>query len=592
MLHGPDIAAGEPGAERSDPNYRDVLLERRLRQALVRLNPDLPPEALEDAYRKLTRVDAPSLVERNRAVHRMLVDGVTVEYRRKDGSIAGAQARVIDFDAPANNDWLAVNQFTVSEGQHTRRPDVVLFVNGLPLAVIELKNPADENATVWSAFQQLQTYQAQIPALFATNAVLLASDGVQARIGALGAGKEWFKPWRTITGREDAPPQQPELQVVLEGVFEQRRFLDLLRYFIVFEDSRRRRRRRQAGQEDGRLPPVPRGERGGGGDAARRAVAGRGRVAEPPGRYEAGQRPGGEPGDRRVGVVWHTQGSGKSLTMAFYAGRVILHPAMANPTIVVLTDRNDLDDQLFGTFARCRDLLRQPPVQAADRADLRAKLAVASGGVVFTTIQKFFPEEKGDRHPVLSERRNIVVIADEAHRSQYDFIDGFARHMRDALPNASFVGFTGTPIEKTDANTRAVFGDYISVYDIQRAVVDGATVPIYYESRLAKLELKESERPKIDPEFEEATEGEEVERKEKLKSRWAQLEAVVGLGEPHQAHRPRPGGALREPARRDGRQGDGRGDEPPHRRRAVPRARRAAARTGTARTTSTARSRS
>ena len=255
-------------------------------------------------------------------------------------------------------------------------------------------------------------------------------------------------------------------------------------------------------------------------------------AARTPGRYEAGRKPGGDPGDRRVGVVWHTQGSGKSLTMAFYAGRVILHPAMENPTIVVLTDRNDLDDQLFGTFARCRDLLRQPPVQAADRADLRAKLAVASGGVVFTTIQKFFPETNPQRArariPVLSDRRNIVVIADEAHRSQYDFIDGFARHMRDALPNASFIGFTGTPIEQTDANTRAVFGDYISVYDIQRAVIDGATVPIYYESRLAKLELKETERPKIDPEFEEATEGEEVERKEKLKSRWAQLEAVVG----------------------------------------------------------------
>ena len=529
VLHGPDIAAGEPGAERSDPNYRDVLLERRLRQALVRLNTDLPPQALEDAWRKLTRVDAPSLVERNRAVHRMLVDGVPVEYRRKDGSIAGAQARVIDFDAPANNDWLAVNQFTVSEGQHTRRPDVVLFVNGLPLAVIELKNPADENATVWLAFQQLQTYQAQVPALFATNAVLVASDGVQARIGSLGAGKEWFKPWRTITGREDAPPHQPELQVVLEGVFEQRRFLDLLRYFIVFEDSA------AAGEGGGKLVKKMAGYHqfhavNAAVEETLRAAQSLAadRVAEPPGSYEAGKRPGGEPGDRRVGVVWHTQGAGKSLTMAFYAGRVILHPAMANPTLVVLTDRNDLDDQLFGTFARCRDLLRQPPVQAADRADLRAKLAVASGGVVFTTIQKFFPEEKGDRHPVLSERRNIVVIADEAHRSQYDFIDGFARHMRDALPHASFVGFTGTPIEKTDANTRAVFGDYISVYDIQRAVFDGATVPIYYESRLAKLELKESERPNIDPGFEEATEGEEVERKEKLKSKWAQLEAVVG----------------------------------------------------------------
>ena len=237
VLHGPDIAAGEPGAERSDPNYRDVLLEARLRRSLSRLNPDLPPEAIEDAFRKLSRADAPSLVERNRAVHRMLVEGIAVEYRRKDVGIAGTQVRVIDFDSPASNDWLAVNQFTVSEGQHTRRPDVVLFVNGLPLAVIELKNPADENATVWSAFQQLQTYQAQVPALFATNAVLLASDGVQARIGSLGAGKEWFKPWRTITGREDAPAHQSELQVMLEGVFEQRRFLNLLRHFIVFEDS-------------------------------------------------------------------------------------------------------------------------------------------------------------------------------------------------------------------------------------------------------------------------------------------------------------------------------------------------------------------
>jgi len=524
VLHGPDIAAGEPGAERRDSSYRDVILERRLHDALARLNRELPPEALEDAFRKLTRADAPSLLERNRGTHGMLVDGVTVEHRRADGSIAGAQARVIDFDTPENNDWLAVNQFTVSEGQHTRRPDVVLFVNGLALAVIELKNAADENATVWSAFHQLQTYQAQIPALFAANAALVISDGVQARIGALGAGREWFKPWRTVSGRGDAPAAMPELQVVLEGVFERQRFLDLVRHFVVFEDEGGGKLAKKiAGYHQFHAVNVAVEET----LRAARAVAGE-RVAELMGRYGAGEQPGGEPGDRRVGVVWHTQGSGKSLTMAFYAGRVILHPEMANPTIVVLTDRNDLDDQLFGTLARCRDLLRQPPVQAADRADLRAKLAVASGGVVFTTIQKFFPEEKGDRHRVLSDRRNIVVIADEAHRSQYDFIDGFARHMRDALPHASFVGFTGTPIEKTDANTRAVFGDYISVYDIQRAVADGATVPIYYESRLAKLELSEVERPKIDPEFEDATEGEEVERKEKLKSRWAQLEAVVG----------------------------------------------------------------
>jgi type I restriction enzyme R subunit len=532
--HGPEIAAGEPGAERSDPNYRDVILEVRLRQALVRLNPDLPPDALEDAFRKLTRVDASSLIPRNRAVHRMLADGVTVEYARADGSIAGAQAQVIDFDTPDNNDWLVVNQFTVAEGQHTRRPDVVLFVNGLPLAVIELKNPADENATIWSAFQQLQTYQAQIPALFATNAALVASDGVQARIGALGAGREWFKPWRTITGREDAAAKLAELQVVLEGVFDKRRFLDLVRYFIVFEDlGSGALAKKMAGYHQFHAVNVAVEET----LRAARVAAGD-RVTETPGRYVTGHQPGGEPGDRRVGVVWHTQGSGKSLTMAFYAGRVILHPEMQNPTIVVLTDRNDLDDQLFGTFARCRDLLRQPPVQAENRADLREKLRVGAGGVVFTTIQKFFPDTpspqpsppggRGGRTEVLSDRRNIVVIADEAHRSQYDFIDGFARHMRDALPNASFIGFTGTPIEKTDANTRAVFGDYISVYDIQRAVTDGATVPIYYESRLAKLELKASERPKIDPEFEEVTEGEEVERKEKLKSKWAQLEAVVG----------------------------------------------------------------
>src|SRR3989338_8430761 len=453
VLHGPDIAVGMLGAERSDPNYRDVMLEGRLRQALEQLNRDLPAEALEDAFRKLTRADAPSLVEPNRAVHRMLVDGVTVEYRRKDGSIAGAQAKVIDFDTPDNNDWLAVNQFTVTDGQHTRRPDVVVFVNGLPLAVIELKNPADENATVWSAHQQLQTYQAQIPALFATNAALIVSDGVQARIGALGAGKEWFKPWRTITGHEDAPAKLAELQVVLEGVFERRRFLALVRHFLVFEDAGGGTlTKKMAGYHQFHAVNVAVEE------TLRAAVkSGASGEAPAPGFYASRAQADAKPGDRRVGVVWHTQGSGKSLTMAFYAGRVILHPDMENPTLVVLTDRNDLDAQLFGPFARCRDLLRQPPVQATDRADLREKLAVASGGVVFTTIQKFFPEERGDRHPVLSDRSNNGVIANEAHRSQYDFIDGFARHMRDALPHASFIGFTGTPIELTDKNTRAVF---------------------------------------------------------------------------------------------------------------------------------------
>ena len=502
-------------------------------------------------------------------------------------------------DGPAN-DWLAINQFTVVENRRERRPDVVLFVNGLPLAVIELKNPADESATLWSAHRQLQTCKAEIPSLFAFNAALIVSDGLEARIGTLTAGREWFKPWRTITGEALADPHLPQLQVMLEGVCAPRRFLALVRDFIVFEDGGGSDGGASGGNDgsggsggvagggndgsggsDSEASGSSDGSGGGGtgggneGSAAglakkmagyhqfhavetavaetlRAAKLERQRaareVAEEPGRYESGRSPGGVPGDRRIGVVWHTQGSGKSLIMAFYAGRIVREPAMENPTVVVLTDRNDLDDQLFATFARCADLLRQPPVQAASRADLRARLAVESGGVVFTTIQKFFPEEKDDRHPLagapalphsgiakrprqrspLSARRNVVVIADEAHRSQYDFIDGYARHMRDALPNASFIGFTGTPIELEDASTRAVFGDHISVYDVRRAVEDGATVPIYYESRLARLTLDEHERPNIDPGFEEATEGEEIERRERLKTRWAQLEAVVG----------------------------------------------------------------
>jgi type I restriction enzyme R subunit len=522
VAHGPDIAPDMPAAERSD--YGEVVLAQRLRDALARLNPALPAEALEDAFRKLTRPEGADLIQRNRALHRLLVDGVTVEYRDAEGAIRGEQARVIDFDDVGANDWLAVNQFSVVENKSTRRPDVVLFVNGLPLAVLELKNAANEDATIWSAFGQLQTYKAEVPALFATNAVLVVSDGVEARAGTLTAGREWFKPWRTISGEALADTHMPELQVVIEGLLAPRRLLDLVRDFVVFEDDGGGRiAKKMAGYHQFHAVQVAVGETLRAAELARA-----GKVAEPAGRYEAGKQPGGKPGDRRVGVVWHTQGSGKSLTMAFYAGRIVRELAMENPTLVVLTDRNDLDDQLFGTFSRCAELLRQPPVQAESRAHLRELLSVVAGGVVFTTIHKFFPEEKGDRHPTLSERRNIVVIADEAHRSQYDFIDGFARHMRDALPHASFIGFTGTPIELQDANTRAVFGDYISVYDIQRAVADGATVPIYYESRLAKLALDEAERPRIDPEFEEATEGEEVERKEKLKTKWAQLEAVVG----------------------------------------------------------------
>ena len=413
----------------------------------------------------------------------------------------------------------------MTENRNTRRPDIALFVNGLPLGVIELKNPADEDATVWTAWQQVQTYKAELPTLFSMNEALMVSDGTEARIGTLTSGREWFKPWRTIAGESSADPHLTELQVMLEGVFEPSRFLAMVRDFIVFDDDGSGAMvKKMAGYHQFHAVKVAVDETLRAAKLQRAEV----RVAEEGGRYEASHKPGGELGDRRIGVVWHTQGSGKSLTMAFYAGAIVREPAMENPTVVVLTDRNDLDDQLFGTFSRSQDLLRQLPTQADSRADLRNKLSVNAGGVVFTTVQKFFPEEKGDSHPTLSGRRNIVVIADEAHRSQYDFIDGYARHMRDALPNASFVGFTGTPIELQDANTRAVFGDYISIYDIQRSVEDGATVPIYYESRLAKLALDEQERPNIDPEFEEATEGEEVERRERLKTKWAQLEAVVG----------------------------------------------------------------
>ncbi len=522
-VNGPDIAPDSAQTERDD--FGDVVLERRLRDAIDRLNPGIRFDAHEDAFRKLTNPQGTSLVVKNEAFHRMLVEGVNVDYRDVDGRIRGAQVKVIDFEDVGANDFLAVNQFAVVENKNSRRPDVVLFVNGLPLGIIELKNPTDEDATIWSAWQQLQTYKSELPTLFSMNELLVVSDGLEARVGTLTAGREWFKPWRTISGGELADPSIPQLEVALRGLCDPSRFLKMVRDFIVFEG-------------DGGGVPVKKMAGYHQYHAVEFAVAQTVRAtqsvddpymgADPGAGYETGRNPGGKPGDKRIGVVWHTQGAGKSLTMAFYAGRIVRERAMNNPTIVVLTDRNDLDDQLFGTFSRCRDLLRQDPVQAVDRRDLRSKLSVASGGVVFTTIQKFFPDEKGDRHPMLSDRRNIVVIADEAHRSQYDFVDGFAAHMRDALPNASFIGFTGTPIEAEDRNTKQVFGDYISVYDIRRSVEDKATVPIHYESRLAKLELNEGERPQIDVDFEEATEGEEVERRERLKTKWAQLEAVVG----------------------------------------------------------------
>ena len=498
VLPGPDTV-GSPGAERE--SYGDVILLARLRAALVKLNPDVPESALAAAERKLLARESPSLVLENRRLHRLLVDGIEVEVPAVGGGVRGERVRVLDFEQPKENDWLAVNQLTVEEGQAHRRPDVVLYVNGLPLVVVELKDPADEDADIWSAYNQLQTYKLEIPTLLATNALLAVSDGVDARLGTLTGTREWFLPWRTVDGEALAPAGSNLLAVLAQGVFAKERMLELVRHFVVFEDDGATVVKKVAGYHQFH--------------ATRKAVETTLRAARPE-------------GDRRAGVVWHTQGSGKSLTMTFFAGKLVLEPELGNPTIVVLTDRNDLDEQLYGVFSRSADLLRQMPVQARDRAHLRELLSVASGGIVFTTIQKFVPEEKGDRFPLLTDRRNVVVIADEAHRSQYDFVDGFARHLRDGLPNAAFVAFTGTPVELEDRDTRSVFGDYIDVYDIKQAVDDGATVPIYYESRLARLDLKPEERPKLDPAFEEVTEGEEEPRREKLKSKWAQLEAVVG----------------------------------------------------------------
>ncbi|MCY3841295.1 MAG: type I restriction endonuclease subunit R, partial [Gammaproteobacteria bacterium] len=480
--------------------------------ALARLNPNLRAETLGDVLRKVRQTETPSLIEENRRLHRYLVEGVPIEVVREDGSISGDTARLIDFNDIEANDWLAVNQFTVIERERNRRPDVVVFVNGLPLAVIELKNPGDENATLEGAFNQLQTYKVEIPSLFRTNATLTTSDGVQARLGSLTASLERFMPWRTVDGTAVAAKGAPELETVTKGVFEKNRFLTLLRDFTVFEDTGAGLVKIVAGYHQFH--------------AVRHAVE----------RTIAATSPDG---DRRIGVIWHTQGSGKSLLMEFYAGQIVAHPEMENPTVVVITDRNDLDDQLFGTFSMCRDLLRQTPQQAESREDLQKVLTRPSGGVVFTTIQKFVPESGGGAYPVLTDRRNIVVIADEAHRSQYGFRAkfarrtgeisyGFAKHLRDALPNASFIGFTGTPIEKEDVNTPAVFGEYIDVYDINRGVEDGATVPIYYESRLARIELDENEKPVLDNEIAELTEDEVESEQERLKRKWANVEAVVG----------------------------------------------------------------
>jgi type I restriction enzyme R subunit len=504
-----DAVSGPDGPAPERDAYSDTVLAGRLRAAIARLNPQIPEDAREDALRKLLAVERPSLIEENRRLHRAMVEGVPVEYRAEDGTIRGDAVRLIDPEDQLN-DWLAIAQFTVIENGHNRRPDVVVFLNGLPVGVIEVKKPGAETATLGAAFNQLQTYKTQIGSLFRANAVLVTTDGIQARIGSLTADLERFMPWRTTDGGDVAPKGAPEMSVLIEGVFARPRLLSLLCDFTVFGDTPGGIAKIIAGYHQFH--------------AVKRAVIST---------VEASR----SEGDRKAGVIWHTQGSGKSLLMAFYAGQLVREPAMENPTIVVITDRNDLDDQLFATFSMCRDLIRQTPVQADSREDLQKALARASGGVIFTTIQKFAPE-KGEAYPMLTDRRNVVVIADEAHRSQYGFkariektgaiAYGFAKHLRDALPNASFIGFTGTPIEQDDVNTPAVFGHYIDVYDISRAVEDGATVPIYYESRLARIELPDAEKPKVDAEIEELTEDEAVSEQERLKRKWSTVEALVG----------------------------------------------------------------
>lgn len=525
---GPDIAPDGANAERSD--YRQVLLVERLRGAVARLNPSISLAAREDAVRQVQDLGIPVQLSANRRFHQMLVAGVPVEYQ-KDGETRGDFVRLIDWANPAANEWLAVNQFSIKGPHHTRRPDIILFVNGLPLVLLELKNPADENADIWKAYDQIQTYKDQIPDVFQYNEILVISDGSQARMGSLSANAERYMQWRTIDGITlDPLGQFNELETLVRGVLAPAYLLDYLRFFVLFED-------------DGTLVKKIAGYHQF--HAVRAAIQ----------QVVSASRPGGS---HKGGVVWHTQGSGKSITMTCFAARVMQETAMENPTIVVITDRNDLDGQLFGVFSLAQDLLREQPVQAGTRQDLRDKLANRpSGGIVFATIQKFMPGEDEDTFPVLSDRHNIVVIADEAHRTQYGFEAklktlsapktaanddsalrvaepravyqvGYAQHLRDALPNATFVAFTGTPVSSEDRDTRAVFGDYIHVYDMQQAKEDGATVAIYFESRLAKLSLKAEELPHIDEEVDELAEDEEEDQQAKLKTRWAALEKVVG----------------------------------------------------------------
>ena len=531
FVHGPDMAPDSAQPERTD--YRQVILRERLLAALACINPHIPAAALEQALHAVQTISEPQAVVRNRSFHRLLLAGVPVEFVVGDDKRTD-WVQLIDFAQPQHNEFLLVNQFTVAGSKQPRRPDLVAFVNGLPLAVIELKNPSNEQTDVWDAFNQLQTYKDEISDLFTSNVALVVSDGWTARVGSLTANAERMLPWRTLAHEDDRPRLQWELETVVRGFFAPQLLLDYVRHFVLFEQDGDTVIKKIAGyhqfhavREAVRATVI----------AASAPEKGVLEVQEERATYGKEVRPG----SRKAGVVWHTQGSGKSITMACYAGKLLQQPEMKNPTLVVVTDRNDLDGQLFATFCAASDLLKTTPVQAGSRDELRALLASRqAGGVIFTTVQKFALLNEEDEHPLLSERANIVVISDEAHRSQYGtkgrfdektgrYVFGYAKHLRDALKNATFIGFTGTPIALEDKDTRAVFGDYVSIYDIQDAVDDGATVPIYYESRLAKLDVKQAEIDALNALVDEVVEDEEdIASREKTKSEWAALEKLVG----------------------------------------------------------------
>ncbi len=551
-VYAPDIAPDSETPERN--RFEDVLLLERLRKAVGRINPNIPADVREDAIKQIQRLNSPELIANNEAFHRMLTEGIKVSYR-KDGADRGDLVWLIDFKNPENNEFLVTNQFTVIENEVNKRPDAILFVNGLPLIVIELKNPADENATVKSAFKQLQTYKQAIPGLFTYNGFMVISDGLEAKAGALSAGFSRFMTWKSSDGKTEASHLTGQMETLINGMLNERTLLDLIRHFTVFDKSKKEDRK--TGVTSIRTTKklaayhqyyavnkaVESTLRASGYFVDKNGTFHGYEVTEPPESYGLTSVDAQPAGDRKGGVVWHTQGSGKSLSMVFFTGKIVL--TMDNPTILVITDRNDLDDQLFDTFAASKQLLRQDPVQAKSREHLKELLNVASGGVVFTTIQKFQPEE-GNVYPKLSDRRNIIVVADEAHRTQYGFkaktidakddhgtvigkriVYGFAKYTRDALPGATYLGFTGTPIEKTDVNTPAVFGNYVDVYDISQAVEDGATVKIYYESRLAKIALSK-EGKKLVAELDEELEKEDLAETQKAKAKWTQLEALIG----------------------------------------------------------------